>query len=149
MSEIPNIRKATSQDIPYIYKLVKDLATFEGEPESVTASLEDYKKDFHSKKFDAFVATISGEIVGMAMYYDAYSSWRGRMLWLDDFIVLQEHRSKGIGDLLFETLLKFARDQGYSLMKWQVLDWNTRAQKFYDRKQAITEKNWWNVKIVF
>ncbi len=141
-----NLRKATIKDVPAIYSLVEALAIYEKEPEAVTATVEDYLNDFEAGIFQAHVATIEGKVIGMALYYMTYSTWKGRMLYLEDFVVFEEYRQKGIGQLLFDAVLQEGRDRGCRLVKWQVLDWNTPAVKFYEKNNATIEKEWWNCK---
>lgn len=144
------IRAATEADLAAIWSLVYELATYEKAPECVTATLDDYRKDFKEGVFDAIVATQEEDtIVGMALFYTAYSTWRGRYLYLEDFIVTESKRGAGLGKLLFEEVLAVANRQGARLLKWQVLDWNTPALRFYAKYDAIIEKEWWNGKIMF
>jgi len=141
------IRKATLEDMPYLYELVVELAVFEKEPDAVTASLEDYTKQFKNNLFEALVAEDPKEgIVGMALYYDTFSTWKGKMLYLEDFVVKESHRSKGIGSIIFDALFEEAKTRGCVLVKWQVLDWNDGAVRFYESKNASIEKNWWTVR---
>ena len=141
------IRSAQDQDIESIHALVVELAIYEKEPNAVTASLEDYKVHFKEGIFSALVAEINDEIVGMALYYMTYSTWKGKMLYLEDFVVKQNSRRKGIGQKLFHGFLEEAKNQGCILTKWQVLDWNEPAVKFYEKIGATIEKNWWNGKL--
>ncbi len=141
------IRLAEKADLPAIYALVKELALYEKAPESVTATLIDYEKDFDDKIFESIVAEINGEIVGMALYYMAYSTWRGRMLYLEDFVVKESVRKAGIGKLLFDRVLEIAREKKAILLKWQVLDWNEPALNFYKKYDAIIEDEWLNGKL--
>lgn len=140
------IRKAEKKDLPAIHGLVRELAIYEkAEPEFV-ATLEDYKRDFEAGFFEATVAEQEGEVVGMALYYDSYSTWKGRMLFLEDFVIAESMRRSGIGQQLFEGVLEEARRKECKLVKWQVLDWNEPALRFYDKNEAIIEKEWWNGK---
>ncbi|MBP7273778.1 MAG: GNAT family N-acetyltransferase [Saprospiraceae bacterium] len=141
------IRQAERGDLPAIFELVKALAFYEREPESVTATIENYYDDFDAGIFAALVAEMDNEVVGMALYHFAYSTWRGRMMYLEDFYVLENKRRFGIGQQLFDVFLKVAKEQKCVLTKWQVLDWNTPAQQFYEKNNAILEKNWWNGKL--
>lgn len=143
------IRKARIEDIPAIYDLVIALAIYEKEPDAVIATLEDYQENFQQGVFHASVAEIDGKVVGMALYYLTYSTWKGRMLYLEDFVVYKEYRRKGIGQLLFDATLAAAKEMDCKLLKWQVLDWNEPALKFYRKNQAIIETEWSNGKIVF
>ncbi len=149
MLEDIQIRFAEEADLQAIRELVVELAIFEKEPDAVKATLTDYKQAFSSGLITMLVAELEGKIIGMTLYYDTFSTWRGKMLYLEDFVVKEQYRSRGIGDLLFDATLADAKARGCKLMKWQVLDWNTGAQKFYERKKAIIEKEWWNGKIVF
>jgi GNAT superfamily N-acetyltransferase len=142
-----NIRQAIKSDIADIFSLVKELAVYEKAPEAVITSVEIYEKDFEAGIFEAIVAEKEGEIVGMALYYMAYSTWRGRMLYLEDFVVRDAFRRYGAGQLLFDTFLGIAKQKGATLVKWQVLDWNEPAIKFYEKNNAIIETEWWNGKI--
>ena len=141
------IRKATLNDIPAIHQLVGELAAYEKAPQEFIATVEDYEKDFKAGIFDAIVAEVEENIVGMTLYYMTYSTWKGRMLYLEDFIVKEQFRRHGVGQLLFDAFLNEAKLLNCKLTKWQVLDWNTPAIKFYEKNQAIIEKEWWNVKI--
>lgn len=143
------IRRGTYEDLSDIFGLVKALALFEKEPESVTTDLATYQSCFSEGLIHSFVATIDEKVVGMTLFYMAFSTWRGRMLYLDDFVVHDEYRSLGIGQMLFDATVQEAKDKGCTMMKWQVLDWNTEASRFYERNNAIVEKNWWNVKLIF
>lgn len=147
MSKSVNIRPGSNQDLDAIYDLVVELAVYEKEPEAVTATLEDYKRDFSDGIFRVLVAEADNEIIGMALYYMTYSTWKGRMLYLEDFIVKSEWRRRGIGETLFLSFLQTARDLGCVLTKWQVLDWNTPAVNFYEKIGATIEKDWWNGKL--
>ncbi|MBL7816437.1 MAG: GNAT family N-acetyltransferase [Saprospiraceae bacterium] len=151
---MPNIiiRPATIDDIPAIHALVYELAVYENEPQAHTATIEEYRRDFEAGIFEAQVAidtenTEGGQIVGMIFYYMAYSTWRGRMLYLEDFVVTEKYRQFGVGQRLFDTFLEVARQKDCFLTKWQVLDWNTPAVNFYQKNKAIIEKEWWNGKI--
>ena len=143
------VRKAKHTDLPAIYGLVKELAVFENEPEAVTATLSDYQKNFDQNVFDALVAEKNGEVVGTTIYYMTWSTWKGRMLYLEDFVIDQPFRRQGIGQLLFDEFLKEAKKLDAVMVKWQVLDWNEPAILFYKKNKAIIEKGWWNVKIFF
>ncbi|MEM9917045.1 MAG: GNAT family N-acetyltransferase [Bacteroidota bacterium] len=141
------LRKAQYEDLEAIYGLVYELAVYEKEPEALVASLEDYQENFTQGVFETIVAEENGRIVGMALYYMTYSTWKGRMLYLEDFIVTESHRRRGIGQLLFDAFIQEARHQKARLTKWQVLDWNQAAINFYEKNKASIEKGWWNVKI--
>jgi len=139
------IRKATNNDLSGILNLVKELATYEKEPEAVTATLKDYEDNFKNI-FEAHVAELDGKIIGTTIYYMTWSTWKGRMLYLEDFVVTEKHRRHGVGQLLFDAFMEEAKNQNVRLVKWQVLDWNEPAVNFYEKNQTIIEKDWWNVK---
>jgi ribosomal protein S18 acetylase RimI-like enzyme len=142
-----NIRPATAQDLPAMHALMYELAVYEQSPESVEATVEEYRQDFDNGLFEGLIAESEGSVVGMALYYMAYSSWKGKMLYLDDLVVTEAYRRRGIGQLLLDAFLAEARRRGCRLAKWQVLDWNQPAVDFYKKNQAVIETDWWNVKI--
>ncbi|MEM7102959.1 MAG: GNAT family N-acetyltransferase [Bacteroidota bacterium] len=141
------LSKATPQDLPAIYGLVKELAIYEKAPEEVTTTLEDYLTDFKAGYFESLVAKHNDKVVGMMLYYNTYSTWKGRMLYLEDFLVTETYRRMGIGDQLWEALLEEAKIKGARLIKWQVLDWNQPAIEFYKKKAATIEDEWLNGKV--
>ena len=149
MTQEYHIRFAQKADLEAILGLVHELAVFEKEPEAVTATLSDYVQAFESGLIHSQVAEVGGEIVGMVLYYDTFSTWRGKMLYLEDFVVREKYRGRGIGQDLFDATLQAAKDRGCVMMKWQVLDWNAGAIKFYERNKATIEREWLNGKIVF
>jgi len=142
------IRSANKSDLENIFKLVKELALYEKAPDEVTAHIDDYHRDFKSI-FDAFVAYDGDECIGMALYYWNFSTWKGKMLYLEDFYVMPSHRRTGTGSRLFEKVIETAEKEGAALMKWQVLDWNQLAIDFYKKYDSIFEDNWLNGKIIF
>ncbi|MBT8221360.1 MAG: GNAT family N-acetyltransferase [Bacteroidia bacterium] len=143
------IRKATFNDIEEIYNLVRELAIYEDGEHMMSATLEDYQTDFLDEQWDSTVAIDSGCIIGMTIYFNTYSTWKGRMFWLEDFIVTEEYRRSGVGQRLWDAIIKEAKERNCVMMKWQVLDWNKPALHFYEKNQAIIEKDWWNGKIIF
>jgi GNAT superfamily N-acetyltransferase len=143
------VRPATSLDMPAVHALMYELAVYENAPEAVKASVEEYVRDFENGAFRCKVAEMDGKVVGMILYFMMYSSWKGRMLYLDDFMVTEAYRKHGVGQMLFDAFLEEARQEGVRLVKWQVLDWNTPALRFYEKNRAIIEKDWWNGKIIF
>ncbi len=141
------IRPAVKSDLKVIYQFVQQLAIYEREPEAVTATLSDYERDFDANIFEVLVAEMDEKVVGMALYFMAYSTWKGRMIYLEDFIVEEAYRKEGIGLLLFEELKKVAKEKQAVLLKWQVLDWNEPALNFYRKHNAIIESEWLNGKL--
>jgi GNAT superfamily N-acetyltransferase len=141
------IRPANEADIPAIHALMFELAVYEKSPESVEATVNEYLEDFKAGLFESHVAVMDGKIVGMTLYFMAYSSWRGKMLYLDDFVVTASCRRYGIGQMLFDAFQEEARKRGCRLSKWQVLDWNEPGIRFYEKNKCVIEKDWWNVKM--
>ncbi len=144
-----NIRKADSGDLEAIHFLVRELAEYERGLDKVTTTPESYKADFAKGAFEAFVAETDGEIVGMALYCGMFSTWRGRMLYLEDFIVKEARRGHGIGKLLFEAFLEEAKRQEVALVKWQVLNWNEPGLNFYRKYDTAFDDEWVDCKIFF
>ncbi len=141
------IRQAGPEDLPAIHDLVRELAIYEKAENEFTATLQDYQRDMQAGIFEALVADLNGEIAGMALYYMAYSTWKGRMLYLEDFIVKEAFRNMGIGAKLFKAFLAEAERKQCRLVKWQVLGWNEPAIRFYKKFQASLENEWLNGKI--
>lgn len=148
MSTTPaiTIRRAEIKDVGAMHALMFELAVYEKSPESVETTVEEYAEDFGNGLFEGFVAEMEGKVVGMTLFFMAYSSWRGKMLYLDDFVVTESCRRYGIGQMLYDAFLEEARLRGCRLAKWQVLDWNDPAVQFYKKNEAEIETGWWNVK---
>jgi len=141
------IRKGEKKDLPKVLELVLELAVFEKEPEAVTATLRDYESSFNEGIFEFQVAEVDGEVVGLVLYYMCFSTWKGKMLYLEDFIVTEAWRKKGIGEALFDAFIQASKDKGAVLSKWQVIDWNESAIKFYEKRGAVIESVWLNCKV--
>jgi GNAT superfamily N-acetyltransferase len=144
-----NIRKAQSADLDAIHSLVRELAEYERGLHKVSTTPETYKSDFAKGAFDAFVAEVEGDIVGMALYCGMFSTWRGRMLYLEDFIVRESMRGAGIGKMLFDAFIEEARRQEVALVKWQVLNWNEPGLNFYRKYDTVFDEEWVDCKIYF
>lgn len=142
-----SIRKATKADIPEIYNLVVELAIYEKEPNAVSATLADYLSDFESQAFDCHVASVENSIIGIAIHFPYYSTWKGKIRQLEDLVVTADHRRSGVGQLLFDAVLAYTKSKNERMLRWQVLDWNEPAIAFYAKNNSTIEKNWWNVKI--
>lgn len=136
------ITQATPTHIPAMHRLVGKLAEYEKQPEEFTLSLAQMMEDFAQKKFDAFVAVLHGEVVGMAVFYPRYSTWKGATLHLEDFYIKPEHRRKGIGKLLFDAVVARAKESGAQRLEWEVLDWNEPAISFYHKIGAQIIPGW-------
>lgn len=137
------IRKAQLADIPAIHLLVHELAVYEKAGDQVLTTESTFIEDFKNGAFDAVVAIHpeTGALTGMALYYIAYSTWKGKYLWLEDFVVRADYRRFGIGKMLFDAILKIAEESN-AFMKFQVLDWNTPAMQFYDTYEVDYEREW-------
>lgn len=141
-----HIRRATPQDMPAVFSLVKELAEYEKAPHEVIVTAEDYVRDGfgQSPLFGCFVAEKDGRIVGISLYYWRYSTWKGKRLYLEDIVVTEKMRGAGIGKLLFERTMQEAADAGCSGMMWQVLDWNEPGINFYRKYEAKLDPEWLN-----
>lgn len=148
MSEI-RIFDAQAEHIPGIYSLVEELAIYEKARHEMWLTLDEYKELFSEQAFEAIVAVANDEVIGTCIFYNTFSTWKGRMLYLEDFVVKASARRYGVGQLLFDKFTAIAQQRGCALTKWQVLDWNEPALRFYEKNNAIVEKEWWNCKIVF
>ena len=144
-----NIRVAEKQDCPRLLELVNELALFERAPEEVTVTLQEFEDAGFGTKpvWKAYVAEADGIIVAMALYYVRYSTWKGCRLFLEDLIVTEEFRGKGIGNALFDRIIVEAKELGFSGMVWQVLDWNEPAINFYKKYEAKLEPGWLNASL--
>jgi GNAT superfamily N-acetyltransferase len=140
------IRSATAKDVPHLLELVRELAVFEKAPNEVINTEEKMLEDGFgvNKLFDAFVAELNGEIIGLAITYYRYSTWKGKCLYLEDLIVTEEHRGIGAGQQLFTHCIDFGKENGCHKMIWQVLDWNKPALDFYTLYGAQLDGEWIN-----
>lgn len=143
------IRKARIDDCPRLLELIKELAVYEKAPDEVTVSMDEFEAAGFGPNaiWEAYVAEVDGHIEGMALYYIRYSTWKGRRLYLEDIIVTEKQRGKGLGKLLFDKVLDISKAHGYSGMVWQVLDWNEPAINFYKNYGADIEDGWLNAAI--
>lgn len=143
------LRRARQEDCPRLMELIHELAVYEKAPEEVTVTLKEFvDAGFGTAPvWQAFVAEQDGQIAGFALYYIRYSTWKGCRLYLEDFLVTNEQRGKGIGKLLFDRVVQEARKKNYSGMTWQVLDWNAPALNFYSKYGASTEAGWLNASL--
>lgn len=146
-----NIRAAKKSDMAAVNKLIRELAIYEKAEEQHTNTTEQLIEDGFgpNKVFDCFVAEIDSKIVGFALYYTSYSTWKGKCLYLEDFLVTESMRGKGIGKLLFDKVLDTAKKLKVGRFEWQILDWNEPALNFYRKYDAELSEEWINGKITF
>jgi len=144
-----NIRKGLKKDLSSVLKLIKELADFENAAEQVTITLEDLEQDgFGSHPWFWFlVAEKNDEIIGLSFYWIRYSTWKGKFLYLEDFVIKKEYRRYGVGSKLFEETVKICKKLNLNGMIWQVLDWNSLAIDFYKKFDADISKDWLNGKL--
>ncbi|MES2830098.1 MAG: GNAT family N-acetyltransferase [Bacteroidota bacterium] len=143
------VRLAEEKDCIRLLELITELAVYEKMPEEVTVTIEEFiAAGFgENQVWKAFVAEVNDQVVGFALYYVRYSTWKGCRLYLEDFIVTEEYRGSGIGKLLFDTVVKEAKDRNFNGMVWQVLDWNAPAINFYNKYAAHIEEGWLNASL--
>ncbi|WP_347217763.1 GNAT family N-acetyltransferase [Chryseobacterium sp.] len=145
------IRKAVQEDCASMLELIKELAEYEKALHEVTVTLDEFTEDGFGKSpvWGAFVAELNGEVVGISLYYDRYSTWKGRRLYLEDLVVTEKMRGKQIGKLLFDATLEYGKANAYSGMVFQVLNWNEPAINFYKKYSPKFDDEWLNVSIEF
>jgi len=141
------IRKAREEDVPRMLELVKELALFERAPEEVTVTVEAMRDAGFGPEatwYGWVAENTEGQhaIVGLAICYTRYSTWKGNTLYLEDFVVTESARSAGVGLKLFKVCCEYAVEKNFPLMIWQVLDWNVDAIRFYERHGASIDSEW-------
>ena len=144
------LRPAIEIDLPEVYSLIQELATYEKAPEEVTITIEDLRKDGFGEHplFEIIIAELENEIVGMAFYFISYSTWKGKCIYLEDIIVRHSHRGKGYGKLLFEAVILKSKTFGAKRLSWQVLNWNEPAIHFYKKYNASINDEWLNGRLI-
>jgi ribosomal protein S18 acetylase RimI-like enzyme len=144
-----NIREAQPKDMPSVFELIKELAIFEKAEFELENTIEALIQDGFSTRplYYCIVAEKHKEIVGMALCYNRYSTWKGNCLYLEDIIVKEKHRNMGVGKQLINHLIQFARQKNYAKLQWQVLNWNNNAIRFYESFKADFDDEWINVSI--
>lgn len=149
MNKKISLRFAQKEDMPHVLRLIQELADFEKEPDAVEVGLAELERDGFSspKRFECILAEINDEVVGMALYYPRYSTWKGASLHLEDLIVSQQHRGNGVGTALYIAFLTQARKQNVRRAEWVVLDWNTPAVNFYENSGAKVLQDWQTVQM--
>ena len=139
-----NIRKGKEEDVQAVHGLITELAAFEKEPDAVEITPEDLLKDGFSEKprFGLFVAEEENNIIGIALFYERYSTWKGKTIHLEDLIVTQSKRKLGVGKALYGAVMQYAFDNNYNRVAWEVLDWNQNAIDFYQSSGATYLNDW-------
>ncbi|MEQ8927980.1 MAG: GNAT family N-acetyltransferase [Fulvivirga sp.] len=144
------IREGAKKDLPQVLELIKELAEYEKAGDQVETTVQQMGRDGFGPNpiFGLYVAEESSEIIGIAIYYYRYSTWKGKRIYLEDIVVTEEHRGKGIGKLLFEQVINKGKAENCTGMVWQVLDWNKPAINFYKKYyQAYLDAEWINCSI--
>lgn len=138
------IRKATEKDMPYVLELIQELATFEKEPDAVVVTVADLVRDGFSEHplFHCYVAEKENTIIGMALFYYRYSTWKGKTIHLEDLIVKADQRGTGVGFALYKEIIKQGKKDKVRRIEWNVLDWNTPAIDFYEKSGAKVLGDW-------
>ncbi len=146
-----SIRKGTKTDIPSVLQLIVELAIYEKAPNEVEVTVEELLEDGFGEhpRFKLYVAEKEGAIIGIALYYWKYSTWKGKCLFLEDIVVNEEYRNQGVGSLLFEAVLKEAKELKVKRMEWQVLEWNISAIAFYKKYNAQLDEEWLNGRLTY
>ena len=140
-----SVRHGVPDDIPQVHALIKELALYEKAPQEVHTTPAQMEEDFlHHQLFDFSVAEDLGtqKIVGMVLYYFGYSTWKGKMLYIDDIVVTESYRQQGVGRKLFEYIILLAKAEEVQQIRWHVLDWNEPAIRFYQKFQASLDPEW-------
>ena len=143
------IRKGRKEDLENALDLIKELAVYENALHEVKNSVEEMTQDGFGANpvFDFFVAENSEGIIGMSLYYYRYSTWKGKILYIEDLVVKEKHRRSGAGTLLMEASIQEAKKQNCNGVQWQVLDWNEPAIKFYEKYNPVKDPEWVNFRI--
>jgi len=143
------IRVAVREDCRRLLELILELAIYEKAPDEVTVSLEEFQEAGFGNNpvWKAFVAEENGIIQGFGLYYIRYSTWKGCRMYLEDLLVTEKMRGKGIGKMIFDRLIEEAIEKDFKGMTWQVLDWNEPAINFYRKYNSDFDAGWLNVSI--
>lgn len=144
-----NIRVATKEDCSFILQMIKDLAEYEKAPEKVLVTLEQLESDGFGDKplYESIILELENKPVGMALFYNRYSTWMGKSLYLEDLYVIPESRGHGLGLQAMKYLAKLAKETQCFRFEWQVLDWNEPSIKFYKSLEADLDPEWINCRL--
>lgn len=138
------IRKGRKEDMKGVLSLIQELAIFEKEPDAVLITADDLVRDGFGDRplFEVFVAEKEKEIVGIALYYNRYSTWKGKTIHLEDLVVKESMRGSGLGYALYSEVIKQGKKDKVRRIEWNVLDWNTPAIDFYEKSGAKILDEW-------
>lgn len=144
------VRKAKIGDETAIFQLIKELAIYEKAPQEVSNTIPELRKHlFKDMLCSAIVASKDDKVIGFALYYTSYSTWKGKCLYLEDFFVKEEYRKLGVGSMLFKDIIKIAEKSNSKRLDWQVLDWNEPAISFYKKQKSELDSGWVSGRITF
>ena len=148
-NRIVSIRKGVKEDLPEVVAMIKELADYENSLDEVEITVEQLEIDGFGAHpyYWLLIAEVNGDIAGLAFYFIRYSTWKGKLLYLEDFVVKEKFRRQGIGTLLFDKLKRKVEIEGLAGLVWQVLDWNEPAIKFYEKHGAQISKGWLDGKL--
>jgi GNAT superfamily N-acetyltransferase len=143
------LRYGRKEDLPAVVEMIKELAVYERAPREVTVTLEDLETDGFGEHpiYEVILAEYDGMIAGMAFYFYAYSTWKGKCIYLEDIIVRESLRGIGIGKYLFDAVVMKCKEVNAKRLMWQVLDWNEPAINFYHKYDAVLDPEWVNGKL--
>jgi GNAT superfamily N-acetyltransferase len=144
-----NLRVAEKRDCARLLELVNELAEYERAPLEVTVTLQEFEDAGFGDKpvWKAYVAEVDGLVVGFGLYYVRYSTWKGCRMYIEDLLVTEAMRGKGVGKIIFDQLVAEAKSLGFNGITWQVLDWNEPAINFYNKYNAAIEPGWLNASL--
>ncbi|RMG79887.1 MAG: GNAT family N-acetyltransferase [Bacteroidetes bacterium] len=145
------IRKAVPKDVPQMLQMIKELATYEKAPNEVVVTEQELLEDGFGDNpvYFCYIAEKEDNVVGMALCYYKYSTWKGRCIYLEDIIVKEAERGNGIGKKLLQTVIRKAQKEKVRRLEWQVLDWNEPAINFYKKFQTRFDDEWINCKLTY
>ena len=145
------IRPGKKSDVPQVFQLIKELAEYEKALDKVSNTVEKLEEDGFGPNpvYELFVAEIENNIVGIALTYYRFSTWRGKVMYLEDLIVREHMRRKGIGKKLFDMVLDHAKVTRCVGLSLQVLDWNDLGINFYKKYNMEFDDEWINCYLEF